>query len=340
MRVEDIEIEKIVIPEKRAKATFTDEQAAELKASIEKHGFSVPILVRSRPDGQYELIDGQHRIEIVKAMGWTKIPAVITDADDLKANMLNILANTARGSQNAMDVAEALRRAYDAGANVDELAAATGHTQEWVCKHLTLTELDGWVQEAVRNQKLSIGHIMEALELDQPEEVYSALETALQLNWPVSTLRYYVEQRKDVIQRMESAGKNAYVEEPPSVEYAQAIVTYGDCMTCGRKVNRMDLTMPAVCKDCRTLLEWAVKQCGHPKAAMQTLYAALNQYQDMQRRLMNMQIPAAQSTAQPTEQHAQPAVANASTSSSSAQSDDELLALAKKLKALKEAGLL
>jgi len=149
MKVEEIRIDKIIIPTSRVRATFTDEQYQELKASILNHGFKIPILVREKGEGEYELIDGEHRINILKELGKETVPAIITEDDDYKATMLNILANTARGTQNPMDVAEALRRTYEAGAGVKELAGATGHSEDWVRLYLTLTELEDWVKDAL-----------------------------------------------------------------------------------------------------------------------------------------------------------------------------------------------
>jgi len=340
MKVEEIEIEQIVIPEERARATFTDEQYQELKASIEKHGFTIPILVRPLGDDQFELIDGEHRIQVITELGWEKIPAVITDANDHKATMLNILANTARGAQNPMDVAEALRRAYEAGAAVKELAAATGHTEDWVRTYLTLTELDEWVKEALREGRLKIGHIEEAMKLDDEREVYSALKTSLDLSWNVSTLRYYVEQRQAELEKIGAAGKDGFVEAPPTPQYAQELVSYGDCMICRRKVNRADLMMPVVCVDCRSLLEWIVSQLGDPKAAMQTLYNALQFYFEMQHRAQQSTTQAVsqpQPVQQQTQQVAQQVVNQSNTGSGFSDEDMQLL---QKIKSLREAGLL
>jgi len=82
LNVKKIPISKIIIPEDRARATFTPEQEAELKASIETHGFTVPILVADNGDGTYLLIDGEHRIMVAKELGYTEVPAVIVEKDD------------------------------------------------------------------------------------------------------------------------------------------------------------------------------------------------------------------------------------------------------------------
>jgi len=340
MKVEEIKIEDIIIPKERVRATFTEEQYQELKASIEKHGFKIPILVRQLPDGKYELIDGEHRIQVVKELGWDKIPAVITDDDEYKATMLNILANTARGTQNPMDVAEALRRAYEAGATVKELAAATGHTEDWVRTYLTLTEMEDWVKEALREGKLKVGHVIEAFKLDDDREIYAALSTALKLGWNVSTLRYYVEQRKADLEKLREAGKDGFIEAPPTPQYAQELVSYGDCMICKRKVNRSDLYMPVICVDCRTLLEYIVSQLGDPKEAMQTIYNALNLYFDMLRRQQKAMMQEQQQLQQATSQAPSNSTITVNVEQGSSELTKEDLELLKKIKALKEAGLL
>jgi len=284
MKVEEIEIEKIVIPEERARATFNDEQFEELKASIKTHGFTVPILVRPTEDGKYELIDGEHRIQAAKELGYTKIPACIIEADDKKATLLNVLSNTARGTQNPMDVAEALRKAHEAGATIEELAAATGHTESWVKLYLTLTELPDEYKQALREGRLKVGHIKEAMRLMDPVEIDAALQSALIHGWNVNVLKYYVDQRLQDLQKARERGDKEFLETPPTPQYAEQLVSYGDCMTCKRKVNRNDLYMPTICVDCRTLLEWICDQLGDPREAMQTIYNALNLYFEVTRR--------------------------------------------------------
>ncbi len=340
MKVEEIKVSDIIIPESRARATFTDEQYQELKASIEKNGFTVPILVKPTDNGKYELIDGEHRIQVMKDLGHDSIPAVITDADEKKATLLNILANTARGTQNPLDVAEALRRAHDAGADVKELAAATGHTESWVKLYLTLTELPDCYKDALRDGALKVGHIQEAMRLNDPIEIDACLQSALTHNWNVKVTKYYVDQRIADLERARAAGDKDVLESPPTPKYAQEMVSYGDCMSCKRKVNRNDLFMPTICADCRTLLEWICDQLGDPKEAMQTLYNALNIYFDVIRRekkeqIMQQQQPEQQ---QPQLQNYNPQPIPQNTAAPDLTTED--LQLLKKIKMLKDLGIL
>jgi len=333
LRVEEIPIEKIIIPEERARATFTDEQTAELRASIEQHGFTVPILVKDNQDGTFTLIDGEHRIMIAKELGYEKVPAVITQGDEKKITLLNILANTARGTQNPLDVAKALKKASDAGASIKELAAATGHTESWVKLYLALNDLPEPYQEALRDGVLKVGHIKEAMRLVKPEEIDAALQTAILYGWSVQIMKYYVEQRLASLKLAEERGDKEFLETPPTPSYAQQVVNYGDCMICHRKVPREDLSMPTICPDCRTLVSWLVDQLGDPKEAMQTVYNALSFYFQMLKR-EKQQIP------QQVQTQEEEVKEEEVEEKESMEIDEETLKLAKKLKKLKEAGLL
>jgi len=278
VEVREIPISDIVIPEERARATFTPEQYEELRASIQTHGFTVPILVRPLENGKYELIDGEHRIQVAKDLGFEKVPAVITDADDKKATLLNVLANTARGTQNPMDVAEALRKAHDAGATIDELAAATGHDKSWVRLYLTLTELPDEYKNALRDGRLKVGHIREAMRLNDPVEIDAALQSALIHGWNVNVMKYYVDQRLQAIRRAREEGDMRVLEKPPTPEEAQEIVQYGECMFCHRMVPRDQLRMPVMCEEDYELLMWINEQIGPPDKAKWIIYNAVNMY--------------------------------------------------------------
>jgi len=49
------------------RVAFDDEQLAELTASVATHGVLQPIVVRSAPDGGYELIAGERRLRAARA---------------------------------------------------------------------------------------------------------------------------------------------------------------------------------------------------------------------------------------------------------------------------------
>jgi len=340
VRVEEIPIEAITVPVERARASFTPEQDAELEASIRNHGFTVPILVAPTPDGKFKLIDGEHRLAIAKRIGLKAVPAVITEPDEKRVTLLNILANTARGTQDPMSVAEALKRAKDAGATEQELAAATGHTTEWVRFYLTLTELPDFYKEKLRSGQLKVGHIREAAKLQVPIEIDAALRSALIHNWSVEELAYYVERRKPTVEKAYSGESSQPPPPPPTPEEAAELTLYATCMGCQRSVVRQTMRMPQICEDCYTLLRYITDQFGNPKEAINIIYKAYTFYADAIEKAQTAQTqpqPSPATTVTPPSP-TPPTLQTPTTQTETL--DKETLELAVKIKKLKEAGLI
>jgi ParB family chromosome partitioning protein len=74
-----------------------EDMMAKLRAEIGHKGLCEPILVRSRDDG-YEIIDGEHRWQICRDLGWEKIPCIVKDYDDAEAKIKTLQLNYLRGS--------------------------------------------------------------------------------------------------------------------------------------------------------------------------------------------------------------------------------------------------
>ena len=285
-----IPIDKIVIPEDRARATFTQDQFNELKASIKEHGFNVPILVRALEDGRYELIDGEHRIQVVTEMGWKEIPAIITSTDEKKASILNFLANTARGTQDPIDISRAINKSLAAGATVEEVAAATGHSKDWVEFYRLLTELPEHYQQALKDGRLNVTAVKEAFRLPTWEETDKTLMTALNLGWSASVVKHAVDMRLREIERAKERANE--LEEPePLPEYnPEQLVQYENCPFCNRTVRRDHTYMEIICQDCRYLLRYILTYMPDPKEAMNFCYKALlekkerEQYEELKRK--------------------------------------------------------
>ena len=71
---------------------------AKLRSEIADRGMCEPILVRKRGDDGYEIIDGEHRWQICKELGWQEIPCIIQDYDDKEAKIKTLQLNYMRGS--------------------------------------------------------------------------------------------------------------------------------------------------------------------------------------------------------------------------------------------------
>jgi len=96
-KVEQVSIEKIVVPEWRVRKEAKDRRSLEeLKTSINTHGLMQPIEVAPREDGSYELIFGLRRLEAVKELGWKTIPAVVRQRSEIERQMAEVAENVHR----------------------------------------------------------------------------------------------------------------------------------------------------------------------------------------------------------------------------------------------------
>lgn len=84
------------------------------KESIEEHGFVDELLVREHQEheSEFEIIDGEHRQEIVEALieddPEALIPIRVIDADDAEAKKLTVIMNETRGSADKVELANLL----------------------------------------------------------------------------------------------------------------------------------------------------------------------------------------------------------------------------------------
>jgi len=277
-----IEIDKIDIPKERARATFTPEQDKELRASISENGFTIPILLKPKENGKFDLVDGEHRTIILREWGWPKIMYVSTGLDEKRAVVLNILANTARGTQNPIDISESLNRAKEAGATTEELAAATGHTQDWVEFYLLLKKLPKVYYNALKDLHLAVGAVKEAFRLPTPEDIDAILGAALLHKWPVSTIKIAVDNRLDELKLARQKAEILGEPSPsPSIK-PEDLIHQANILINLNKVKRGDTWMKVICNPCLDLLRYLLDVFGDSKTALQETYKALKEYKERQ----------------------------------------------------------
>lgn len=73
-----------------------DMEMNELVDSIRESGVIVPLIVRSRPEGGYEIISGHRRCEACRELGIEKIPVRVQELTDDEATILMVNSNIQR----------------------------------------------------------------------------------------------------------------------------------------------------------------------------------------------------------------------------------------------------
>lgn len=78
-----------------------DEKMAQTVESVRENGILVPIMVRNRPEGGYEVISGHRRKHAAEIVGLETVPVIIRDLTDDEAVIAMVDANLQRGRDSA-----------------------------------------------------------------------------------------------------------------------------------------------------------------------------------------------------------------------------------------------
>jgi hypothetical protein len=90
-----------IVIEKRMRSTDTNHVKA-LAASIKDHGLTHPPTLWLRPDGQYQLVAGMHRIAAYKLNGQTEIPYTLFDVGNEHVDIQTVNVQLAEAQENAV----------------------------------------------------------------------------------------------------------------------------------------------------------------------------------------------------------------------------------------------
>jgi ParB family chromosome partitioning protein len=151
---------------------FTEEQLAELEASIRENGLLQPLVVRpatalSPAGAEWELVAGERRWRAVRRLGWSEVPVVVREIDDRTLLVLAIVENVQREDLSPLEEAEGYRRLLeDFGYTQKEVAETVGKDRSTVANLLRLLQLPASVQRMVGEGALSMGHARALLGLD------------------------------------------------------------------------------------------------------------------------------------------------------------------------------
>jgi len=268
-----VKVKDIIVPAERARSRYTEEQRAFLKASLEKYGQLSEILVRPLPDGTYELIDGESRLNELKEAGAVEVEVRVLHLDDRNASLVNLLMNVARGEQDPMGSSLAITKALKAGMTEAEIAKATGHTKDWVRFMKSLQKLPETYQTALKEGSLKVTHIREALRLPDDKEADAALSAALTHGWTTSTMHHYVNNRLAEYEAARIRSEREGIEIPPPPPEPARLVKYAQCLICGHMVPREEISLPTVCSGCYELAKYVSSQFGSGEKGMNSIYS-------------------------------------------------------------------
>lgn len=161
---------------------FDPEALEELKKSILTNGLIQPITVRKLGDGSYQLISGERRLRAIKDIGQNTIPAYILEvvSDELMLAMA-LIENIQREKLNAIEIGQAYRRLMDeCNLTQEQIADKVGKDRSTVANSVRLLKLPADIQNALIEEKISMGHARALINLDSEKKQLYALKQILE----------------------------------------------------------------------------------------------------------------------------------------------------------------
>jgi ParB family transcriptional regulator, chromosome partitioning protein len=178
----------------QTRSQVSEEQLAELAASITANGVVQPILVRPLAAGRFQLIAGERRWRASKLAGKTTVPAILRQVSDEQAMEITIVENLQRADLNAMEQARAFDRlAREFHMTQEQMAQRTGKDRATVANFLRLLRLPAGVQGRVESGELSFGHARALLAFEHAEEIEKAAQRIAALSLSVRQTESYVQ---------------------------------------------------------------------------------------------------------------------------------------------------
>jgi len=175
---------------------FDPDALRDLADSIREHGVLQPLIVRQNGK-RYTLIAGERRLRAAKLAGLGAVPVISREISDGEMKEWALIENLQREDLNAMEEALAYEMLLDApGATQDSVSKRVGKSRSHVANMLRLLKLPLSVQQALRAEKLTMGHARALLGLDTVVEMEALCDDVIENNLSVRELEARIRRMK------------------------------------------------------------------------------------------------------------------------------------------------
>lgn len=168
-----------------------DDKMLETVESVKERGVLVPILVRPKNDGNFEIVSGHRRHHASQLAGLTEIPAIVREMDDDTAILLMVDSNLQREELLPSEKAFAYKMKLDAmkrqagrpkenggqidphlirGKSRDIFAEEIGESAKQIQRYIRLTNLVPDLLNRVDNKTIAFNAAVKVSYLTEPEQ--------------------------------------------------------------------------------------------------------------------------------------------------------------------------
>lgn len=150
---------------------FDEETLQELAESIKENGLLQPIVVRKDEKG-YEIIAGERRFRACVLVGFSEVPCLVMEPNDLQSAQLALVENIQRENLTSIEEAKAYVKIMSlANITQEKLAKKLGKSQSTIANKIRLLQLPEQVQLAISEKKISERHARALLAVDKDQQV-------------------------------------------------------------------------------------------------------------------------------------------------------------------------
>ncbi len=191
-RVQNLPLDKLEPFPNHPFKVIDDDKMLETVESIKERGVLVPILVRPKNDGNFEIVSGHRRHHASQLAGLTEIPAIVREMDDDTAILLMVDSNLQREELLPSEKAfaykmklDAMKRQgqrtdltcariahkFDGMKSRDILAEEVGESKDQIRRYIRLTYLVPDLLDRVDNKTMAFNAAVEVSYLTEPEQI-------------------------------------------------------------------------------------------------------------------------------------------------------------------------
>ncbi|MPM17267.1 Nucleoid occlusion protein [bioreactor metagenome] len=200
-RIQELPLDKLIPFPNHPFKVNDDEKMQETVDSIKEYGVLVPVLVRPKDDGNYEIVSGHRRHRASILAGKTEIPAIVREMDDDASILVmvdsNLQRETVLPSEKALAYKmkrEALNRRggrppnnycqvgnnFSGKTSNEVIADNSPDSSRQIARFIRLTNLEPELLEMVDNKKMAFNSAVEVSYLSQNEQI--ELKNVLDMN--------------------------------------------------------------------------------------------------------------------------------------------------------------
>lgn len=214
-----VPIENIRANPHQPRSEFNEERLEELAHSIKKHGLIQPVTVRYIGEKRFELISGERRLRASKLAGKKEIPAYIREVDDEDIISFALIENIQREDLNPIEIALGYKRLVEeAGYTQAEVAERVGKNRTTVTNMLRLLNLPPFIQAALRDNKISMGHARALISIEDPDVQEAIFKKAVKNEYSVRQIEKAVraldkQEKKDDKEEQDTEEHRTFLNE-------------------------------------------------------------------------------------------------------------------------------